>query len=60
MWTGRDRANKHVSLSLITELSEKEETRQHAAALLSKTGSVGFRYITNNIGIGFVKVFPKG
>jgi hypothetical protein len=58
MWTGRDRANKHVSLSLITELSEKEETRQHAAALLSKTGSVGCRYITNNTGIGFDTFFP--
>jgi predicted metal-dependent hydrolase len=48
LWNGKDKAQNHKSELLIAELGEKPETRQHAAALLSKGGS-GSRYILSGI-----------
>jgi hypothetical protein len=48
LWNGKDKAQNHKSEMLIAELGEKPETRQHAAALLSKGGS-GSRYILSGI-----------
>lgn len=58
LWKGKDMVQKHKSDMLIVELGERAETRQHAAALLSKGGS-GSRYILSSIGRGVENYFPS-
>ena len=58
LWKGKDRAQKHKSELLITELGAEGKTRQHAAALLSRNGSAGSRYLLSGIGRGSENYFP--
>jgi hypothetical protein len=58
LWKGKDTAQKHMAEVLIAELGQDVKTRQHAAALLSKMGSAGCRYILNGIGRGSEAYFP--
>jgi len=61
MFTGKDKAYKSISIKLIKELGEKEETQQLAAMLLSRNGSSsGVQFITNTIGRNSETYFPEG
>ena len=51
MWNGKMVVYKKISEKLIQELGANEETRQHAATILSKSGSsMGAQYISSTIG----------
>jgi hypothetical protein len=60
LWKGKDMAQKYKSELLIAELGAEEKTRQHAAALLSKNGSAGSRYLLNGVAKGVENYFPRG
>lgn len=60
MWNGKMAVYKKISERLIQELGESEETRQHAATILSKSGSsMGAQYISSTIGRSSEVYFSK-